>query len=111
MKSLASRTKGDVHQVHDSDSDLRIEELTAQLQQRLHDARDKFSTKAFSEHVGCTDQDLELAKRKLLRKLLDIAWQDGRVVPAERNTIAWIVERLEIPPTEAQSIQLAIAKR
>ena len=110
MKSLGEWTKNAAPPAHEAERDERIEELSAHLFQRLQAARDKFSLRAFSEHARCTDQDLELAKRHLFHTLLDKAWQDGRVVTAERNTLAWVVEHLEIPSSEAQSIQLAMAK-
>src|SRR4051812_49907300 len=111
MKPLSNWTKSAAPPARDSDPDEQIEEIATQLCERLQKARDKFSISAFCDHVGCTDQQLELAKRNLFQTLLEKAWHDGRVVAAERNTLAWIVERLEIPPDEAQSIQLAIAKR
>jgi tellurite resistance protein len=110
MKTLGGWIKSAVQQVVDPDREERIQEIATLLHQGLCNAREKFSIKAFSDLVGCTEKDLEKAKRIVYKTILDKAWQDNNVTAAELQTLKWVTERLEIPASEVRSTQERIAR-
>jgi hypothetical protein len=110
MAQIGNWIKRAVKQVLDPDRDERIQEVATLLHQSLHTARDKFSIQLFADQVGCTDRDLQAAKIKVYRTILDRAWQDDVIKPSEQRTLAWVAQRLAIQPTEISSIQQEIAR-
>jgi tellurite resistance protein len=110
MPQIGNWIKKAVKQVLDPDRDERIQEVATLLHQSLHTARDKFSIQVFSDQVGCTDRDLQAAKIKVYRTILDRAWQDDVITPNEQKTLAWVAQRLAIEPKQIKSIQHEIAR-
>lgn len=110
MQKLGKWIKGAVQQVLDPDREERTHEVASLMYQSLQKEQHRFSIKEFSDRTQYTLQDIERAKRKIFHTLLDRAWKDGKVTPEELKVLNQVIQRLEIPQSEATSLQHQIAR-
>lgn len=91
-----------VQQAVDPHKKPRQARLARLLEGALAKERQAFSMPTFVQEVDHTSRDLGAAKRILFHKLLNRAWDDGKITPAEQKALKSYAEQIELP-TEATS--------
>ena len=111
MPQIGNWIKRAVQKVLDPDHDERIQEVATLLHKSLLAERDAFSIQQFKDKCNYTEHDLKAAKGKIYRPYLERAWNDDVVTQAERKTLAWLAQRLEMQSADVQGLEADVARK
>ncbi len=95
----------------DPDKEFEVAELTQILHEGIARRKQKFVLADVLANRPYKQHHLDQARVALYQKFVSRAWNDGRMQPGERETLAWVARCLQLPKATLSAINLENARR
>lgn len=111
MAQVAHWLKKTISHLIDPEKEIRVESLASALEYSLRTNRSAFTLEAVLAGAEPHADELAAATERVYCQVLSRAWSDGKITDSERQTLQWLAERLRIPSTKIQRLNVDHAKR
>jgi uncharacterized membrane protein YebE (DUF533 family) len=111
LKSLWTKLKVAAADATDPGREHRIGQFAAELRRALVTQRREFSVDAERDRLSMTSSECRQAAALAYRVFVQKSWEDERQTEKERQQLDWIAAKLELRPSERQSIDEECGRR
>lgn len=86
----------------------RVNEISSLLRREIGNRKSKFSLHALTNELGIDPDDLRLACKSAYRAYLQRALEDNLLTDAERRSLNWVADALQLSPEERREVDTEV---